>query len=207
MLAVTQSATATGFTGSVVSITSSSTTGSGNALLVTGVNTTAGDTIKVVNNAITVGTGTLMNLSHTTSVLGAGTSILRITSTSADTGSTTGTLLDLAQTGVAAGNTAVMLTDASSSTAARIGFLSKVTNTAAVLAVPFKTSNVAVVNSKFTKHHVLTDGTKTVTVWLDQDNTDPNGTLTGVKGDIVLNSVGGSISFCSADGTSWTTLS
>ena len=95
---VTQSGTTTGFTGSLVSITGSSTTGSGNALGVTGVNTTTGDTVKITNNALVAGTSTALLISHATSVLGAGNSLLRLSSTSVDTGTTTGTLLDLAST-------------------------------------------------------------------------------------------------------------
>lgn len=205
VFSIVQSGTTASFTGSVFSVLASSTTGSGNAALFTGVNTTAGDVVKIVNNAITVGTGTLVNLSHTTSVLGAGTSMLRISSTGIDTGTTTGVLLDLSTTS-GVGQTNVLLTDSSADTALRVGIFSKITNTAAVLAVPLKTSNVAVVNSKFTKQMQMTDGTKTVAVWLSRDNTDPNTVLTGVKGDICLNSVGGFIAVCTADGTSWTTM-
>jgi hypothetical protein len=111
LLNVTQSGVSTGFTGSVVSITSSSTTGTGNALLVTGVNTTTGDVAKLVNNALIAGTSTILNLSHTSTVLGAGNSMLRITSTSTDTGTTTGTLLDLASTAAQAA-TLVKITSA-----------------------------------------------------------------------------------------------
>lgn len=206
VLAVTQSATATGFTGSVVSITSSSTTGSGNALLVTGVNTTAGDTVKVVNNAITVGTGTLVNLSHTTSVLGAGTSMLRITSTSADTGSTTGTLLDLAQTGVAAGNVAVLLTDSSSSVAARTDVKISVTNSAAVGVIPLSIKNVAVTGtgSKFIKLIQFSEGVKISTLWLSIDATTPDGNLTGAVGDICFNGPSGRSFYNNNGTTGWT---
>ena len=93
---VTQSGTTTGFTGSLVSITGSSTTGAGNALGITGVNTTTGDTVKITNDALVAGTSTALLISHATSVLGAGNSLLRLSSTSVDTGTTTGTLLDLA---------------------------------------------------------------------------------------------------------------
>lgn len=114
-LSITQSGTATGFTGSLVSILGSSTTGAGNALQVTGVNTTAGDVVKIISNAVTLGAATLLNLSHTTSVLGAGSSMLRITSTGTDTGTTTGTLLDLASTAAQAA-TLMLMTSASLTT-------------------------------------------------------------------------------------------
>ncbi len=201
-IVVTQSGVTTGYTGSIVSIVGSQTTGGGNALGVTSVHTSAGDAVKIVANAITAGTSTGLLVSHTTSVLGAGNSMVRISSTSIDTGTTTGTLLDLASS---AHTTAVlaMITDSSADTSARFGLFSKVTNTAAVLAVPIKSSNVAVVNSKFTKQWQMTDGTKTVNVWLDQDQTDPNGTLSGTAGDMLLNGVGGKLYFCTGT-TSWT---
>lgn len=206
ILNITASGYTTGYTGNVVQITGCSTTGASNTLAVIGVNTTAGNTVSIANNALTVGTGTLLNVSHTTSVIGAGSSLVRISSTGVDTGTTTGTLLDLSSSS-AAGATLAMLTDSSADTAARIGLLLKVTNVAAVGAIPLKTSNVAVVEGKFTKILSHTDGTKTVTIWLSQDNTDPDGVLTGLKGDICLNSVGGSVAFCEGDGTDWTTLS
>ena len=181
------------------------TTGTGNTLLVTSVNTTTGDGVKLVSNALTVGTATALNISHTTSVLGAGTSLARISSTGVDTGTTTGVLLDLSTT-ACAGSTQVLLTDSSADTAARVGIYSKITNAAAVLAVPLKTSNVAVVNSKFTKHLVMTDGTKTTTIWLSQDATDPNGTLTGVAGDLCLNGPSNKPYYCTTTGTVWATV-
>ena len=205
MLNLTQTTTTTGYTGALAKITSSSTTGDSQGLLVTMVNTVAGDGIKVVSNALTLGAGTGINVSHTTSVLGAGTSLVRIKSTGVDTGTTTGVLLDL-QTTACAGSTQLMLTDSSADTAARIGILSKVTNAAAVLARPFQSSNVAVVNSKFTKHMVFTDGTKVFTMWLSQDKTDPNGTLTGVEGDVCFNGPNNKPYYCTVSGTTWATI-
>lgn len=204
-LSVVQSATTSGFTGSLVVMTGSSTTGSGNVLGITAVNTSAGDALKIVSNSIVTGTSTAMLVSHTTSVLGAGNSLVRISSTSVDTGTTTGVLFDMSTTS-AAGSTQVMLTDSSADVNARFGFFSKVTNTAAVLAQPFRSSNVAVSNSKFTKHFTMTDGTKTCTIWLSQDNTSPNTVLTGLKGDICLNGTSGATFYCTADGTGWATM-
>lgn len=205
LLSVVQSGTTTGFTGAVATITSSSTTGTGAGVLLTMVNTVAGDGIKIVSNALTLGAGTALNIAHTTSVLGAGTSLARISSTGVDTGTTTGVLLDLS-TSACAGSTQVLLTDSSADTSARIGIYSKITNAAAVLAIPFKSSNVAVVNSKFTKHMVFTDGTKTFTMWLSQDATDPNGTLTGVVGDVCFNGPSNKPYYCTAAPTTWATI-
>ncbi len=203
-LNIIQTNTTTGFSGKVVSITGSHTTG-GTTLLVTDVTTTTGDAVKIVANALTVGTATALNISHTTSVLGAGTSLARISSTGVDTGTTTGVLLDLSTT-ACVGSTQVLLTDASADTAARTDVLISVTNAAAVLAIPLKTSNVAVVNSKFTKHIVLTDGTYVGTVWLDQDATDPNGVVTGVAGDFMLNGPSHKPYYCTTTGTVWATV-
>ena len=208
ILNITQSgATLTAYTGSIVSLTAgfSGSSSTGSALLITSVHTTAGDGLKIVANALTLGAATGILVSHTTSVLGAGTSLVRIASTGIDTGTTTGVLLDLSTTS-AVGSTQVLLTDSSADTAARIGIFSKVTNALAVLAVPLKTSNVAVVNSKFTKHFVMTDGTKTTTIWLSQDATDPNGVLTGVAGDLCLNGPSNKPYYCTTTGTVWATV-
>jgi len=188
ILNIVQSGVTTGFTGSVMKLTSASTTGTGNGLLVTMVNTTAGDGIKIVSNALTLGAGTGLLISHTTSVLGAGTSLARISSTGIDTGTTTGTLLDLAQT-AAVGNVAMLLTDSSADTAARWGIKVNITNAAAIGAVPFLSSSVAVTGtgSKFVKGMGFYNGTKTNYIWTSIDATTPNGALTATAGDICLN--------------------
>ena len=204
ILNVTQSGVSTGFTGNAIQFTGASTTGTGNTLAVIGVNTTAGNTVSIANNALTVGTGTALNVSHTTSVLGAGTSLIKASSTSVDTGTTAGVLLHLATTS-AAGSTQFMIADSSADTSARIGFISKITNAAAVAAVPIESSNVAVTGtgSKFTKHIVLTDGSKTTTIWLSTDATSPNTALTGTVGDICLNGPSGRSFYCTGT-TNWT---
>lgn len=205
LLRIDASGFTTGYTGSVVTMTSSSTTGAGNILQVTSVATSAGDAVKLINNALVAGTSTILNVSHTTSVLGAGNSLVRISSTGVDTGTTTGVLLDLSTTG-ADGCTNVMLTDSSADVSLRSGIMSKITNTAAVAARTFVSSNVAVNNSKFTRHFTSTDGTKTVTIWISQDGTSPHTVLTGQAGDICLNGTSGVPFYCPADGTNWTAL-
>ncbi len=166
-----------------------------------GVNTTSGNMVNMSNNALTVGSGTLLNLSHTTSVLGAGTSMLRITSTGIDTGTTTGTLLDLAQS-ANVGNTAVLLTDSSADTAARIGIKVAVTNAAAVLALPLQISNVAVNSTHFVKMTSYKNGATVITLWLS-DATDPNGALSGTAGDICYNGASNKPAYCTGT-TNWT---
>lgn len=76
-------------------------------------------------------------------------------------------------------------------------------NTAAVGTVPLLIQQDAVVATKF-KAIAKFGGS---TIYYDTDNTEPEGALTGVKGDVCLNVVGGSIAYCDADGTNWTTLS
>ncbi len=130
----------------------------------------------------------------------------RITSTSADTGSTTGTLLDLAQTGVAAGNVAVLLTDASSSAAARTDVKINVTNASAVGAIPLSIQSVAVTgsNSKFILVQKL--GVVSVYCGIDSGGNDPNGQLTGVAGDICYNGASNKPYYCTVNGTTWVTI-
>jgi len=94
-LNIEQTTTTTGYTGDFVRIVGTSTTGDCNLIAVTSASTTAGDALSITNNAITLGSATLVNLVHGTSVLGAGSSMLRITSTGVDTG----TAIDLALLG------------------------------------------------------------------------------------------------------------
>ena len=194
-----------------MSFTGAGTTGTGNTLLVTSVNTTAGDGVKIVSNALTVGAATALNVSHTTSVLGAGTSMVRISSTGVDTGSTTGTLLDLAQT-AAVGNVGMLVTDSSSSAVARSVVKINITNSAAVLATPLVIANAGVTGtgSKFK----LAGNFCGYNIWVSTDGTAPNGVLgqtqnTNVTtGDICLGTTGGKIAYCtnSATNGSWTVL-
>ena len=111
ILNITQSgATLTAYTGSIASVTAgfSGSSSTGSAVLITAVNDTAGDALKIVSNAVTLGAATLINLSHTTSILGAGSSMLRITSTGVDTGTTTGTMLDISATAAQAAHLAII---------------------------------------------------------------------------------------------------
>ncbi len=62
---------------------------------------TTGNFMNIELNALTTGAG--INLSHTTSVIASGGSLARIASTSIDTGTTTGVLLDLSSTASLAG--------------------------------------------------------------------------------------------------------
>ena len=124
LLNVEQSgATLTAYTGSIVRLVAgfSGSSSTGNAIGVTAVHTTAGDAMLITNNALTLGAATLINLVHGTSVLGAGTSMLRITSTGIDTGTTTGTLLDLAATAATAAHL-VIITSASLTTGTAMKF-------------------------------------------------------------------------------------
>jgi hypothetical protein len=209
LLNVTQSgATLTAYTGSIASFTGGFSGGSstGNVIGVTAVNTTAGDGVLLTNNALTVGSATLLHLVHTTSVLGAGTSMLSISSSSADTNTTTGTLVNLAQTGVAVATNMMMLTDSSTDTSARADISVKITSAAATLAVPVKLSNVALVSSYFVKLMTFTNGTQTCSMWMSDGTHTPNAALTGSTGDICLNGASGNSYICTAT-TTWAALS
>lgn len=95
-LNIEQTTTTASYTGNFVTLTGTSTTGASNLMLITSANTTAGNALKIIANGLTTGsTPTAMLISHTTSVLGAGASLLRISSTGIDTNTTTGALLDL----------------------------------------------------------------------------------------------------------------
>lgn len=95
------------YTGSAfIDITQSGAT-SGTVIAVTCATVDSGSVMTVAANALT--TGTALSLSHTTSVIAAGGSVARITSTSIDTSTTTGCILDLASTGSLAG-TQVLVT-------------------------------------------------------------------------------------------------
>ena len=114
LLQVIASGYTTGYTGVVAEITGVGTTGAGTVFRVASAQTTAGTGILLDTNGITTG-GVGMSISHTTSVIGAGSSMLRITSTGADTGTTTGCLLDLASSTATAG-TLVLVTSATLAT-------------------------------------------------------------------------------------------
>ena len=253
LLHVEASGYTTGYTGDVMAVTGVSTTGASNLVLLTGANTTAGAMLRFTNNALTTGVG--MIFAHTTSVIADTGSMLRLSSSSIDTGgATNGTILDIASTGATAG-TAVLISDtasttgrafkvaataaytgtgcidfatgatsgvgelhthsslttgtgisvvcASANTGAWKGLSVSVTNTAATAAAPIRTSNVAVNNSKFTKILESTDGTKTLTIWMSQDATTPNGTLSGTAGDICLNGPSNRTFYCTGT-TNWT---
>jgi hypothetical protein len=201
---VLQTGTTTGFTGKVASITGSHTTG-GTTLLVTDVTTTTGDAVKIVSNALVAGTSTALNVAHTTSVLGAGNSLVRISSTGVDVGTTTGTLLDLAQT-AAAGNVAALITDSSADVAARSILKLNITNAAAVLAIPLEVQNAAVVgaNSKFKLMGKF--GSVSLYVGIDAGGNDPNAQLTGVAGDVCFNGASNKPYYCTAAPTTWATV-
>lgn len=116
-LNVEQTTTGAGYTGDFVRIVGTSTTGDCNLIAVTSASTSAGDALSITNNSLVAGTSTIVNLIHGTSVLGAGNSMLRITSTGADTGTTTGCLVDLASSTATAG-TLVLMTSATMATGA-----------------------------------------------------------------------------------------
>ncbi|QQS15443.1 MAG: tail fiber domain-containing protein [Candidatus Moraniibacteriota bacterium] len=70
--------------------------------------------LSVTANALTTGTG--LSVTHTTSVIANGGSLLRLSSSSVDTSTTTGTLLDLSSTGSTAGTIALITNNTASFT-------------------------------------------------------------------------------------------
>lgn len=84
LLRVHASGFTTGYTGNVVNIISTSTTGASNALLVTTDASTAGTGIKVVANSLTTGTGLLVTSSGT--ITSAGEGLVNIVGTGITTG-------------------------------------------------------------------------------------------------------------------------
>jgi hypothetical protein len=93
-----------GAAGGVVNLTAAGAyTSSNNAgLLNLNAGTATGPVQVITANGLTTGTGLL--IPHTTSVIASGGSLLRLSSSSADTGTTTGNLLDLSSSGTTTGN-------------------------------------------------------------------------------------------------------
>ena len=87
-------------TGCVLDLVGSGST-AGTQVLGTFAALTTGIGVSVVANALT--TGSILNVSHTTSVIAAGGSVVRLSSTSVDTSTTTGCVLDLVGSGSTAG--------------------------------------------------------------------------------------------------------
>ncbi len=116
---------------------------------------------------------------------------------------TTGTVLSAADADALTTGTIATFKSNSADTSTRTLMTIHNDNTAATGTTPLTITQDAVTATKFKK--VLKLGG--ATIYYDIDNTEPEGALTGVKGDVCLNVVGGSIAFCDADGTNWTTLS
>lgn len=153
---------------------------------------TAGTVVKITDTALT--TGVALGLALTGVYTGTG--LVNVSAAN-----TSGCAVLITASSMTSGS-GLTVTSASTDTGAFACGLFKVTATQAVAAAPLKTSNVAVNNSKFTKVLVATDGTKTVTIWLDQDGTTPNGTLSGTAGDICLNGPSNRTFYCTGT-TSW----
>lgn len=130
---VAQSGTTSGYSGNVVDISSTSTTGAANVVSITAANTTAGNALYIssgvtttngrgillVANALTTGVG--FGFAHTTSVIADGGSMVRLSSSSVDTGgATNGTILDIANTGSVVGTLVKMYSNVASQTATTI---------------------------------------------------------------------------------------
>lgn len=176
-------------TGSFMTITPSGLT-TGTAVYLVAAGLTTGKGLHVVGNALT--TGELVHLEHTTSVIADGGSILRISSTSVDTGgATNGTLLDLSSTSQVAGSmvklvagavTTGVLVDLSSTTGLTSGSLIRATSaTAGAIATNGAISFTA------TGAYTSTSNMGFVSV---QANTTTAGTIMNISGTALTTGVG-----------------
>jgi hypothetical protein len=185
----------------------------------------AGTQVLFTDTAIT--TGCVLSLAHTTGVIANGGSMLRIGTTSVDTSTTTGVLLDLTASAATLGNL-VMLTSAtlttgsgivltlnglttgagllisSSSADASARGLIKLVNSGAGALNPMILMTQVVQQTNFRK--IWTESGTGISIWIS-DGTSPNGNLTGVTGDVCLNGTAGA-TFYSSNGAGkvWATL-
>lgn len=229
LLNVAQSgSTLTAYTGSLATFTGgfSGASSTGSIMLITAVSDVAGDGLKIVNNALTLGAGTLINLSHTTSVIGAGSSMLRITSTGVDTGTTTGTMIDLAATAATTAHlmiiTSATLTtgqgikmtlngltsgsgmsiiSSSADTTAR-GLIQLTSSSTSATGTSAIRTTMALMSTHFRK--IMTDSGAGITLWYG-DGTTGQGNLTGTAGDVLLNGGSNKPEYCTGT-TNWTAL-
>lgn len=101
----------------------------------------------------------------------------------------------------------ISVTSSSADVSARALISATNSAAAAVGAAPVAVTNAGVTGtgSKWVRAFQATSGAKTVTIWIGLDGTDPNGALTGVAGDIVLNGPSSKIAYCTGT-TNWTTI-
>ncbi len=159
--------------------------------------TTSGALINLTSTASTAGTQVLGTFSGLTT----GTGVSLVTAAL-----TTGTTISLAADALTTGSMLRAVSNSADTTARSLIFAHN-DNAAAIAAVPVTARNDAVTGtgSKWVRAFSATDGTKTCTIWLGIDGTDPNGALTATAGDIMLNSVGGKIAYCSGTNV-WVTI-
>lgn len=215
--------------GSMIRLSSSSVDTSvttGSILDIANTGATAAILVKITDSALL--TGAAMKIEHATSVLASGASLLRLSSTSVDVGTTTGTLLDLAATAATTANLMIMtsatlttgsgltmtlnglttgsglvITSSSADTSARgliqlTGSSASATGTAAIRATMSKQSTHFV--------RLFTESTTGVTLWLS-DGSTANAALAATTGDICFNAGSNKPEYCTNGGGSlWTAL-
>ncbi len=175
-------------------VANSATTGTVNLFTANGL--TTGHNVVISSSGVITTTGDA--LAVTASGATSSTGVVRVVTAALTTGIALNVKADALTTGLIAS-----FNSNSADTTARNLVAIINDNTAAVGTVPLIIQQDAVVATKF-KAIAKFGG---ATIYYDIDNTEPEGALTGVKGDMCLNVVGGSIAFCDADGTNWTTLS
>lgn len=119
LLRVEASGYTTGYTGTVANFIGVSTTGASNVVNITGANTSDGSMLRLTNNALTTGVGFIY--AHTTSVIADGGSLMRLSSSSIDTGgATNATILDIATTATVAGTLVTIASSAALQTTTKL---------------------------------------------------------------------------------------
>lgn len=228
MNVVQSGATLTAYTGTIAQFTGgfSGASSTGTIIGMTAVNDVAGDALKITNNALTLGAGTLVNLVHGTSVIGAGSSMLRLTSTGVDTGTTTGTMLDIAATAATAAHLAIItsatlttgvgikmvlngltsgnglqITSSSTDSTAR-GMIQLTNSGAGSTGTSMVRMTQAVTSTNFRK--IFTETGSGITLWWGNGTTG-QANLTGTAGDVLLNGGSNKPEYCTGT-TNWTAL-
>jgi hypothetical protein len=208
-------------------VTTATTTGDGIDVVANSLTTGLGLSISSSSTALT-GAGRLVYINHTGATTAATTAkifeiasaatddteIFKVTASAALAAGiaanisavlmTTGTALKIGDLDALTTGTGISLVSNSADTTARNLMYIKNDNAAAVGAIPLTIANDAVVGTG--AKWVVAMKLASITIYVGTDETEPEGALTGVKGDLCFNSTDGSISFCDANGTNWTKL-
>jgi hypothetical protein len=214
MLRITSTGADTGTTTGCLVDLASSTATAGVLFLTTSATLATGTAMRFDLNGLTTGAGVI--IAHTTTVIASGGSLLRLSSTSADSSTTTGSCLDISSTGTTATNVlltvssitsgiGMSITSASTSTGAyNLLKISNTNATASSTAIPLVVSNLGT-NSASTKFTAMAKFGG-YTVWVSTDGTLANAVLSGTAGDICFNGgASGKLAYCTGT-VNWSVL-